>query len=43
MVRDVVQEREGPMKRKRFVFRHQNDFFSCVAAAEKRKLLRGKS
>ena len=28
------------MKRKRFVFRDQNDIYSCVAAAKKRKLLR---
>ena len=40
MVRDVVQEGEGALKRKRFAFRAQNASFPCVAAAPKMELLR---
>ena len=34
-VRDVVQEGEGLVNRKRFVVKDQNDIYSCVAARGK--------
>ena len=39
MVRGVIQDGAGP-GRERLVFKDQNDFYSCAAAAEKGWLLR---
>ena len=39
MVRDDVQDGEGPIKKKRFVFKDHNDTCPCVAAASNTGLL----
>ena len=41
MVSDIVQNREGLMKKERFVVKDHNDVYSCLVAAGKIRLLRG--